>query len=118
MKVEIYGIRNCSTVKKALAWFESNNIEFQFHDYKKEPAKIEKLEEWQNSVSWESLLNKRGTTWKKLSPEEKETVVDAASANQIILTNNSIIKRPVIEFNGNVIVGYDETIYAELFIEK
>lgn len=109
--IHVYGIKNCNTVKKALTWLENNRKEFVFHDYKKEPATEEKLEEWQREVSWESLLNRKGTTWRKLSKEEQEKVTDAKSANAVLLENNSMIKRPVIEQGKNLIVGFDEEEY-------
>src|SRR5690606_15452320 len=98
--LEIYGIKNCNTVKKALDWLSANDIAYTFHDYKKEPATQERLEKWEKSISWESLVNKKGTTWKKLSAEEQALVIDASSANTVLLANNSMIKRPVIEFEG------------------
>lgn len=118
MKVDIYGIRNCNTVKKALTWLENNNIEYIFHDYKKEPATLQKLVEWQKKVSWETLLNKKGTSWRKLTPEAQKEVIDSASANQVLLSNNSMIKRPVIEVKNNVIVGFEEKTYDETFLDK
>lgn len=111
--LDIYGIKNCNTVKKALDWMKEKQIAYTFHDYKKEPATIEKLEAWEKSVGWEKLVNKKGTTWKKLSPEEQANVTDANSANQILLRNNSMIKRPVIEVENGIILGFDETTYQE-----
>ncbi|SKB90687.1 ArsC family protein [Sphingobacterium nematocida] len=111
--LDIYGIKNCNTVKKALDWMNENQIAYTFHDYKKEPATLKKLEAWEKSVGWEKLVNKKGTTWKKLSPEEQAKVIDSDSANQVLLSNNSMIKRPVIELKNDIILGFDETIYQE-----
>lgn len=111
--IDIYGIKNCNTVKKALDWLNENNISYNFHDYKKEPATLEKLESWEKTVSWELLLNKKGTTWRKLTPDQQNTVVDADSANTLLLENNSMIKRPIIEYEGKVLVGYDEDTYKQ-----
>ena len=111
MAVHVYGISNCSTVKKARTWLEENNIDYIFHDYKKEPASLEKLEAWEQEIPWESLVNKRGTTWRKLSKEEQEAVTDAHTANQTLLKNNSMIKRPVIESTKGILLGFDETEY-------
>lgn len=116
--VEIYGIKNCNTVKKALDWLNYNHIEYIFHDFKKEPATLEKLQAWQQKVSWELLLNKKGTTWKKLSPEEQANVVDANTANIELIKNNSMIKRPVMEIKDTVIVGFDESVYTEKILGK
>lgn len=109
--LEIYGIKNCNTVKKALDWLAANDINYTFHDYKKEPVSLAKLQAWEQVVSWESLVNKKGTTWRKLTDEVKEGVVDAASANQVMLANNSMIKRPLIETADGIILGFDESEY-------
>ncbi|HLQ99736.1 MAG TPA: ArsC family reductase [Sphingobacterium sp.] len=106
--VHIYGIKNCGTIKKTLEWFEKEGLEYTFHNYKKEAATEEKITAWIQKVSWETLLNKRGTTWRKLSEEEKEEVTDADAAISVMLSNNSIIKRPVIEWDDKVIVGFNE----------
>lgn len=109
--LRVYGIKNCNTVKKALNWLDDNQLNYTFHDFKKEPATQEKLESWEKEVSWELLLNKRGTTWLKLTDEQQSSVKDAASANILLLENNSMIKRPVIESKEGILVGFDETEY-------
>ncbi|MCY4780443.1 ArsC family reductase [Sphingobacterium sp. UT-1RO-CII-1] len=109
--LRVYGIKNCSTVKKALNWLDDNQLEYTFHDFKKEPATQEKLESWEKEVSWELLLNKRGTTWRKLTDEQQSSVKDASSANILLLENNSMIKRPIIESKKGILVGFDETEY-------
>lgn len=109
--LQVYGIKNCNTVKKAIDWLTENNKEFTFHDYKKEPATLEKLQEWEKEVSWEQLLNKKGTTWRKLTTEEQTAITDAASANAALLNNNSMIKRPVIESPKGILVGFDAEEY-------
>lgn len=111
--LHVYGIKNCNTVKKAIDWLNANNKEFTFHDYKKEPAQDSKLAEWQKLVSWESLVNKKGTTWKKLSPEQQAAVIDDKSAREALLANNSMIKRPIIELDGDLILGFDEENYKQ-----
>lgn len=111
--LEIYGIKNCNTVKKALDWLSAHNITYTFHDFKKEPATREKLERWEKKVDWENLVNKKGTTWKKLTTEEQGLVKDANSANNALLANNSMIKRPVIEWKNEIILGFDESNYQE-----
>lgn len=109
--LRVYGIKNCSTVKKALNWLDDNQLEYTFHDFKKEPATQEKLESWEKEVSWELLLNKRGTTWRKLTDEQQSSVKDASSANILLLENNSMIKRPIIESKKGILVGFDEIEY-------
>lgn len=109
--LQVYGIKNCNTVKKAIDWLNQNGKEFVFHDYKKEPATIEKLKEWEKEISWEQLVNKKGTTWKKLTPEEQTAVIDANTANHVLLKNNSMIKRPLIESPNGILLGFDEVDY-------
>lgn len=116
--LNVYGIKNCNTVKKALDWLSQNNIAYNFHDFKKEPATLEKLQEWEKLTTWDTLLNKKGTTWKKLSPEEQQSVINADTANVVLLKNNSMIKRPIIELEDSLILGFDENIYTEKLNHK
>ncbi len=109
--LQVYGIKNCNTVKKAIDWLIQNNKEFVFHDYKKEPASLQKLQAWEKEISWEKLVNKKGTTWRKLSLEEQNSVTDEKSANEVLLKNNSMIKRPLIESSNGIILGFDEEEY-------
>ena len=109
--MHVYGIKNCNTVKKALSWLEENDIPYTFHDFKKEGVSEEKLRTWEDQVGWEPLVNKRGTTWRQLSPEEQTAVTDAASANALMQAKTSVIKRPVIESSAGIIVGFDESAY-------
>ena len=109
----VYGIKNCDTVRKALNWLKANNKAFEFHDYKKEGITTEKLQSWCSQVGWENLLNRRGTTWRKLDEETRNAVTDETQAVNVMLTNTSIIKRPVIEKDGKVLmVGFDEASYS------
>ena len=110
--MHIYGIKNCNTVKKALDWFAKEGIDYTFHDFKKEGVSEEKLQAWENQIGWEPLVNKRGTTWRQLSKEEQQTVVDAASANRLMQAKTSVIKRPVIESPKGIILGFDENEYT------
>ncbi|MGA6117315.1 ArsC family reductase [Sphingobacterium anhuiense] len=110
--LHVYGIKNCNTVKKAINWLEEHQLHYTFHDYKKEGISENKLEEWEKEISWEKLLNKKGTTWKKLNVEEQETVTDAHTANQVLIKNTSMIKRPVIEGGKQILLGFDELEYA------
>lgn len=114
--LQVYGIKNCSTVKKALTWLEENGLDYTFHDYKKEPATLEKLQSWEKELDWELLVNKRGTTWRKLSPEEQASVTNAEAANAVLLNNNSMIKRPLIESKNGLLLGFDENEYREKLI--
>jgi len=110
----VYGIKNCDTVKKALTWLKAKDIDFEFHDYKTQGISEAKLKAWCEQVAWETLLNKKGTTWRKLDEAAQASVTNAASAIKIMVANTSVIKRPVIEKKGKVlVVGFDEVVYGE-----
>jgi arsenate reductase (glutaredoxin) len=105
----VYGIKNCDSVKKTTTWLTANNVSFEFHDYKTKGISKEKLQEWVNQVGFEILVNKKGTTWKQLDETVKASVIDGSSAIMVMSEKTSVIKRPVIEADGKVIiVGYDE----------
>lgn len=108
-KITLYGIPNCDTTKKAMAWLKKMNIDFSFHDYKQQGISKEKLEEWCNKSSWETIFNKRSTTWRELPEVEQKKAVNQSAAIKLMLQNSSIIKRPVIEVGKNLIVGFNET---------
>ncbi len=110
--MHVYGIKNCNTVKKALDWLTKHGIEYTFHDFKKEGVSEEKLQGWEKQTGWEPLVNKRGTTWRQLTPEEQHAVVDAKTANRLMQAKTSVIKRPVIESPKGIILGFDENEYA------
>lgn len=112
--IKLYGIRNCDTVKKARKWLDEHRIEYQFHDFKKDGLSSELLATWEHSAGWETLLNRRGTTWRKL-PESVREGIDAASAHDVILDNPSIIKRPVVELQGAVTIGFNADDWAARF---
>jgi arsenate reductase len=103
--MKLYGIKNCDTVKKARKWLDENTIDYEFHDFKRDGLDSEMLSRWEQTVGWETLLNRRGTTWRKL-PEEVRDTIGAQSAHEIMLDNPSIIKRPVAESGDEVRVGF------------
>jgi arsenate reductase len=111
--VTIYGIKNCNTMQKAFDALLENGVEYEFHDYKKEGITASKLKEWTKLVGWETLFNKKSSTWKKLKEETGQDVSTAADAIKIMQANNSIIKRPVVEYNGTLLVGFTEAIFKE-----
>jgi Spx/MgsR family transcriptional regulator len=112
----LYGIKNCNTVKAAIYWLEQHDVPFDFHDYKAKGITTEKLTEWANQVGWESLVNKRGTTWKQLEPQIQALVVDAESAFALLKEKTSIIKRPLMEEDGKIIaLGFEENVYSNKF---
>jgi len=110
----LYGIPNCETIKKARKWLSENEIDFEFHDYKKLGVPEKDLKQWIKQVGWEVLLNKRGTTWRKLDDSVKNSMTET-SAIQIMLENPSIIKRPVLQSAGTISVGFSEQNYTKLF---
>lgn len=111
----VYGIPNCNTVKKARVWLEENGFTPEFHDFKKKGITADKLNEWCDVFGWEVVLNKKGTTWRGLSPEVQKGVTNQQSAVAILLENNSAIKRPVVELNGKpVLISFDEAQYATI----
>lgn len=113
--MKIYGIKNCNSVKKAVDHLNSRGIPFDFHDYKKEGISKDKLAYWSKEVGWESLLNRKGTTWRKLDEAHKEGIKSEKEAIDLMASQTSIIKRPVIEKDGQIIlVGYDEEDYAKI----
>jgi arsenate reductase len=106
MSVEFYGIPNCDTVKKARVWLEAQDIAYAFHDYKKEGADSARLAAWSDAVGWDVLLNRRGTTFRGLSEADKADI-DHRKALLLMEANPSLIRRPVIEHAGGVLVGFD-----------
>ncbi len=104
--MQLYGIPNCNTVKKARAWLDQQGIAHQFIDFKKQPATVPQLTAWAQQVGWQTLLNRAGTTWRKLSEAEQQLAVDEAGAVALMATQSSLIKRPVAEWpDGGVTVG-------------
>jgi|SRR5579859_3893831 len=109
----VYGIKNCNTVKSAIDWLNKNENEFEFHDYKKSGITEAKLKAWCKQVGWASLVNKRGTTWRRLNEGIQQKVTNEKSAIALMLEKTSVIKRPLIEVGGKVILlGFDETGYT------
>jgi arsenate reductase (glutaredoxin) len=107
VSLEFYGIPNCDTVKKARKWLEARGSDYTFHDYKKEGADAARLEKWIAQAGWEKLLNRAGTTFKKLPDADKQDL-DAAKAVAIMVAQPSTIKRPVVEYPGGLLVGFKE----------
>lgn len=114
MAITLYGIRNCDTMKKARAWLDSHRLEYAFHDYKSAGLERKRLQGWCDQLGWETLLNRAGTTFRKLS-EADRAVLDARKAIELMLAQPSLIKRPVLESGGKLLVGFKPERYAELF---
>ncbi len=113
--MQLFGIPNCNTVKKARDWLTMHNIAYEFHDFKKNGVTQSLLEAWLNQQPWEKLVNRSGMTWRNLSDAQKVTVVDAPSAIKLMLEKSSVIKRPVLVKDGKIIcLGFTEATYKEL----
>lgn len=105
--ITLYGIPNCDTVKKARAWLAEQAVDVTFHDFKKQGVPEPRLEAWMAAVGWEKLVNRQGTTWRKLDEAAQAAVTDGKSAKALMLAQPSIIKRPVVEWNEkDVTVGF------------
>lgn len=102
----IFGIKNCDTMKKAFAWLEANGVAHDFHDYKKSGIDAATLERWEKVLGWETLLNRRGTTWRKLD-EATQAAIDRASALRLMQEQPSLIKRPVLQNGDTLLCGFD-----------
>lgn len=107
MSLDLYGIPNCDTVKKARAWLDARGLGYTFHDYKKEGADPARLAGWVDAAGWEKVLNRAGTTFRKL-PEDDKSALDAAKAVRVMAANPSAIKRPMVEHPGGLLVGFNQ----------
>ena len=110
--IKIFGIKNCDTMKKAFRWLDDNNLEYSFHDYKKEGLDEATAKAWVDELGWENIINKRGTTWRKLDEETKGTM-DNNNAVHIMMTQPSIIKRPLLVVKESIYLGFDAENYAK-----
>jgi arsenate reductase len=116
--ITIYGIKNCDTMKKARAWLESHGIAHAFHDYKAVGIDRERLERWCRQVGWETLLNRAGTTFRKL-PDKDKQLNDANKAIALMLAQPSIIKRPVLDLGGGrLLVGFNPELYGDAVVGR
>jgi len=109
----LYGIKNCDTMKKARSWLESHGVDYEFHDYKAAGIDHARLERWCRQVGWETLLNRAGTTFRKLPEAEKEGL-NQKRAVALMLAQPSMIKRPVLEAGGQLLVGFKPAVYEEV----
>lgn len=111
--IKMYGIKNCGTVKKAMQYLQDKGLEFQFHDFKKEGINKAMIEKWHAALGWETLLNKKGMTWRKFSEAQKQNL-SKTKAIQLMLENSSVIKRPIIEKGKKILIGFNEEEYQSL----
>jgi Spx/MgsR family transcriptional regulator len=106
MNIHLYGIPNCDSVKKARAWLDARALPYAFHDYKREGADPAMLRAWSEAAGWEALLNRRGTTFRKLDQADKAEL-DQATALRLMTEHPSLIRRPVVEHEGGLLIGFD-----------
>ena len=112
--ITLYGISNCDTIKKARAWLSNNEIEYTFHDYRKQGLERDQLEAWVDELGWESLLNRRGTTWRQL-PESIRATVDRNQAISLMLEQPAMIKRPLLDLGQSRKLGFKDSDYQSYF---
>jgi arsenate reductase len=111
MKVTLYGIKNCDTMKKAFAWLEGHGVDYAFHDYKKAGVPPGKLEAWARQAGFEKLANTRGPTWRKIPETQREHLTEAKTL-ALLKSNPSAIKRPIVEVGSMLLVGFDPEAFA------
>jgi arsenate reductase (glutaredoxin) len=117
--MKLYGIPNCSTVKKARAWLDQHAIAYEFHDFKKLGLDAATGQQWLSQQPWEKLVNRSGMTWRNLSDTEKNAVIDAASALPLMQDKTSVIKRPVLVNQNQILaLGFNEADYSQLFVKE
>ena len=114
MKVTIYGIKNCDTMKKARTWLDKKGVAYDFHDYKAAGIDLDRLEGWTAKVGWDLLLNRAGTTFRKLPDRDREGLTEK-KATALMIAQPSMIKRPVLEAGGKLLVGFKPEQYEKLF---
>jgi arsenate reductase len=114
-QIRLYGIPNCDQVRAARSWLKGQGLEPEFIDLKKSGLDPSALDRWLTHLPWDALLNRRGLTWRQLSPEVRAQVVDQPSASELLLAHPLLVKRPVLEFGEKISVGFSEALYRNLF---
>ena len=112
-QTQIHGIKNCDTMKKAMTWLDNNGISYHFHDYKKEGVPEQRLRQWLEALSWEIVINKRGTTWRKLDTATKESMT-TEKAITVAMDNPSIIKRPILQSDTIITAGFNADEWTDI----
>lgn len=110
----IYGISNCDTVKKAKNWLDSHNIDYQFHDFRKDGINKDIINIWLNTVAWDKILNKRSTSWRNLDASTQQAI-NATNVVDLLIENPTLIKRPVMDVNDIITVGFNSDTYQGIF---
>jgi len=114
MTITMYGIPNCDTIKKARKWLEAQGVDYQFHDYRKDGVNADLVSEFCQALGWENVLNKRGTTYRQLTQEQKDSL-DQDNAIPLLVEQPAMIKRPVLRVDGQIHIGFKAEQYASLF---
>ena len=118
MDAVVYGIDTCDQVRKARAWLRAQGVAVRFHDFRADGLDDALLSRWMGHLPWDSLLNRRGLTWRQLEASRKAMIVDQSSATELMLELPTVIKRPVLEAGDRIVVGFSEPIYRNLFPER
>ena len=111
--IVVFGIPNCDSTKMALTWFKGNDLPVRFHDYKISGITEEKLSAWSKKKTWEAILNKKSTTWRSIPTDQQEKITNQSAAIALMLEHNSIIKRPIVEYGEELLIGFDESEYKK-----
>lgn len=114
MTTTLYGIKNCDTVRKARRWLEQHHIEYHFHDVREDGLSSQLLQEWGEALGWETLLNRRSTTWKQLSPAERDNL-GPDQVQHLLLQYPTLLKRPLLSHGSNYLQGFDPALYQDWF---
>jgi arsenate reductase len=117
MHVTLFGIRNCDTMKKARAWLEAHDVAYEFHDYRTAGLDRTQVARWVDELGWEALVNRQGTTFRKLPPADRDGL-DAATAIELMLAHPSLIKRPVLDLGTRRVVGFSPDAYDQIFTPR
>lgn len=115
--ITLYGIKNCDSIKKARRWLDSHGVDYKFHDFRAQGLDPAQLDGWLRELGWETLLNRRGTTWRRL-PELLKVDMSAAAARKLMLDHPALIKRPLLHVYGRHLLGFTEAEYQQYFSPK
>lgn len=117
MPITVYGIKNCDTIKKARAWLDQHGVTYQFHDYKTAGIDRARLAQWCKTLGWETVLNRAGTTFRKL-PEAEQAALNADKAIELMMKQPSMIKRPLLDKDGQLLIGFKPQTYERALLAK
>ena len=118
MHAQLFGIENCDQCRKARQWLRTRGVIVQFHDLRRDGLTAQMLERWLTRVPWDSLLNRRGQSWRKLEDSQRREVVDRDSLIELLLAQPLLVKRPVLEASDRLLIGFSEAVYASAFPEQ